>query len=98
MIENRLISTKTICFHYNIEISFVNALKKMGLIQIEIIEQNEFMHQDQIGNLEKIIRIHNDLKVNLEGIDVVFNLLEKEKQLRKELITLKNKLSLYENE
>jgi hypothetical protein len=98
MIKKHLISTQTICSHYNIEISFVDALYKMGLIQIEIIEQNQYIHQDQIGNLEKIIRLHNELNVNLEGIDVVFNLLEKERELRNELIALKNRLRLYEND
>ena len=98
MIQEYLISTQTLCSHYNIEISFVDALNKMGLIQIEIIEQNQYIHQDQIGNLEKIIRLHNELNVNLEGIDVVFNLLEKERELRNELIALKNRLRLYEND
>ena len=36
--------------------------------------------------------------MNLEGIDVVFNLLEKERDLRNELIALKNRLRLYEND
>jgi len=98
MNKNPLISTRTICSHYNIEISFVDTLNKMGLIQIEIIEQNQFIHQDQIGNLEKIIRLHNELNVNLEGIDVVLNLLEKERELRNELNVLKSKLRLYESD
>ena len=98
MIQEHLISTQTLCSHYNIEISFVDALNKMGLIQIEIIDQSQYIHQDQIGNLEKIIRLHNELNVNLEGIDVVFNLLEKERALRNELIALKNRLRLYEND
>jgi hypothetical protein len=93
-----LIPTQTLCSHYNIEISFVDALNKMGLIHIEIIEQNQFVHQDQIGDLEKMIRLHNDLNVNLEGIDVVFNLLEKERELRSELNALRNRLRLYESE
>lgn len=97
MIEHYLIPTQTICTQYDIEISFVDALDKMGLIQIKIVERNQYIHQDQIGELEKIIRLHNDLKVNLEGIDVVLNLLEKEKVLRNELNTLKNRLRLYEN-
>lgn len=94
----QLISTQTLCLHYNIEISFVDDLNKMGLIQIEIIEQKQFIHQDQISHLEKIIRLHNELNVNLEGIDVALNLLEKERGLRKELNTLKNRLRLYEND
>jgi len=98
MNTNNLISTQILCSHYDIEISFVDALNKMGLIQIEIIEQNQFIHQDQISDLEKIIRLHNELNVNLEGIDIVFNLLEKEQELRNELVTLNNKLRLYEND
>ena len=96
MLKQHIISTETLCLHYNIEISFLDALNRMGLIQIEVIEKNEFLHNDQIGNLEKIIRLHNELDVNLEGIDIVFNLLEKEKTLRHELNTLKNRLRLYE--
>lgn len=98
MIQEHLIATQTICTHYNIEISFVDTLNQMGLIQIEIIEQEQFIHQEQIGNLEKIIRLYNELHVNLEGIDVVLNLLNKEKELKNEVISLKNRLRLYEND
>lgn len=98
MNKKHLISTQMLCSHYDIEISFFDALKKMGLIQIQIIEQEQFLHQDKIRDLEIIIRLHNELNVNLEGIDVVFNLLEKERELRDELNTLKNKLRRYEND
>ena len=96
--EKNLIAIATLCSHYEIEFSFIDALHNTGLIQIEIIEQNPFIHQDQIGNLEKMIRLHNELNVNLEGIDVVFNLLEKVKDLQNEIKGLKNRLSLYEND
>jgi hypothetical protein len=46
--------------------------------------------------IEKIIRLHNDLNVNKEGIDIIFNLQEKEKQLLKEIKALQNRLGLYE--
>jgi hypothetical protein len=95
--KKNLIAITTLCSHYEIEISFIDALCNTGLIQIEIIEQNQFIHQDQINDLEKMIRLHHELNVNIEGIDVVFNLLAKERQLKEELMALKNRLSLYEN-
>lgn len=98
MIEKSLIPAEKLCIHYNIEVSFVETLNKMGLIRIEIIEQSHFIHQDQIADLEKIIRLHDELNVNLEGIDVVLNLLQKEKELKNELTALKNRLRLYEND
>lgn len=97
MNEKHLIPTQTLCMHYNIEVSFVDTLNKMGLIQIETIEETHFIHKDQISDLEKILRLHNELNVNLEGIDIVFNLLEKERQLQNEVNALKNRLKLYEN-
>lgn len=96
--ENNLIAITTLCSHYEIEVSFIDALYKTGLIQIVIIEQNQFIHQEQIGKLEKMIRLHQELNVNLEGIDVVFNLLEKERKLRNELNAVKNRLKLYEDD
>lgn len=96
--EKNLIAITTLCTHYEIEISFIDALHKTGLIQFVIIKQDRFIHQDQISDLEKMIRLHHELNVNIEGIDIVFNLLEKENELRKELNALKNKLRLYEND
>jgi hypothetical protein len=70
----------------------------MGLVEIEIIDQTQFIRQDQISDLEKILRLQNELNLNLEGIDVVFNLLKKERELQNELIALKNRLRLYESD
>jgi hypothetical protein len=96
--KEQLIPVQTICSHYNIEISFVDTLHHMGLIQVEIVEQNQFIHEDQISELEKIIRLHTELDINLEGIDIVLNLLQKERELQYEILMLKNKLRLYEND
>ncbi|MFD1552556.1 MerR family transcriptional regulator [Putridiphycobacter roseus] len=96
--EAQFIPTRTICLHYEIEITFVKELNQYGLIEIEEKENEAYIHQDQIADLEKILRLYNELKVNLEGIDVVLNLLKKEEALQEELNTLRNRLSLYENE
>ncbi len=96
MKTKNLIAIKTLCTHYEIEISFIEALHHIGLIQIERIERTRFIHHDQISDLEKMIRLHHELNVNPEGIDIVFNLLEKERALRRELIELKNRLARYE--
>ena len=96
--EAQFIAAKTLCLHYDIEISFVETLSDMGLIQIEIIENAPCIHEDEITTLEKIIRLQNDLNLNLEGIDIIFNLLNNERVLREEINLLKNRLSLYEND
>ena len=91
-----LILIRTLCIHYKVEISFFKELDNIGLIEIEILDNDEFIHEERIGDVEKMIRIHRELDVNIEGIDVVFNLLQKEIQLREEVQELRNRLRFYE--
>ena len=94
--QKDLIPLVQLCTTYNVEMSFFNQLNEIGLVDFISQEQNLCLHHDHINKIEKIIRMHIDLNVNMEGIDVIFNLLQKVEELEKELNTVKNRLSLYE--
>lgn len=95
--NTHLIPVHTVCLHYKIEKTLIESMESIALIEIEVLEETPCLHKDCIGDIEKILRLYNDLHVNLEGIDIILNLLNKEKQLRKELNALKNKLRIYED-
>jgi hypothetical protein len=97
MNTENLILLQTVCSHYQVELSFFTHLSEIGLIEIEIVEQSPYIRENQIKDIERIIRIHHELEVNPEGIDVVFNLLQKIDRLEKDLIATRNRLKLYEN-
>jgi hypothetical protein len=97
MNTENLILLKTVCSNYQVELSFFTHLSEIGLIEIEIIEQSPYIREDQIKDIERMIRMHHELEVNPEGIDVVFNLLQKIDRLEKDLITTRNRLKLYES-
>ncbi len=97
MNTENFIPLATLCTHYHIEMAFFDSLNEVGLIEIESIEESHFIHAERISEVEKIIRLRNDLHLNLEGIDVVLNLLQKMDQLQHELISTQNRLRLYEN-
>ncbi|MEP0711070.1 chaperone modulator CbpM [Algoriphagus sp.] len=92
MAQQELIVIETLCSHYEIEVSFVDSLYSLGLIEIHTIEQVRFIPEEKVADLEKMIRIHQDLQVNPEGIDVILNLLQKVDELKSELAEAKNKL------
>ncbi|RMA58794.1 chaperone modulator CbpM [Ulvibacter antarcticus] len=92
------ISIKHICSLYNIETTFVSSLNELELVELTYRQQEYFVHRDNIHKVERMIRIHRDLHINPEGIDVVLNLLEKVEAMQRETNKLKNRLSLYENE
>jgi len=97
MNTENLILLQTVCSNYQVELSFFTHLSEIGLIEIEIIEQSPYIRENQIKDIERMIRIHHELEVNPEGIDVVFNLLQKIEHLQKDLISTQNRLRLYEN-
>jgi len=97
MKTDKWILLQTVCTHYQVELPFLNQLHEAGLIEIEIMEQSPYIPVHQINLVDQMIRLHHELEINPEGIDVVFNLLKKIEQLQKELIATQNRLRLYEN-
>ncbi|MDZ7613457.1 MAG: chaperone modulator CbpM [Flavobacteriaceae bacterium] len=55
------------------------------------------MQEEAISNLEKLIRLHADLGVNMEGLDVIHHLLHKVSNLQHEINQMRNKLRFYED-
>ncbi len=91
-----LIIIDVFCQEYQIEINFINDLESFGLIETIVHNENKYLDKNQLVHVEKIIRLHNDLNINKEGIEIILDLLEKEKQLLSEINYLKNRLGLYE--
>jgi chaperone modulatory protein CbpM len=92
-----LIPIPVLCAHYEVEMSFFTNLNEMGLLEIKTIETSQYIDSDAVYEIEKMVRMHQELDVNIAGIDVVFNLLQKIDGLQNELTALKNRLRLYES-
>ncbi len=96
MQTQNLIPVQEFCMHHNIEVSFIHSLEEYGLVETTLVENDIFVNGFQLQSLEKIFRLHYDLDINLEGIDVIKNLLEQVENMQQEIIQLKNKLRFYE--
>ncbi|MDN3493928.1 chaperone modulator CbpM [Winogradskyella bathintestinalis] len=98
MKDTHLIPLPNLCTHYQIEMSFFDGLSEYGLIEYISVEKTFCIHQDKIADVEKMIRLHKDLHLNFEGIDTVFNLLEKIDYLQSELNRTNNRLRRFEDD
>ena len=92
-----LISITTFCTHYNVPTTFINDLKDYELIEIVVSNNDKYIKVTQINEVEKMMRLHYDLNINLEGLDAVYNLLKRVETLQSEITSLNNKLRLYED-
>jgi hypothetical protein len=90
-IEN-LVSLHQFCEFHKIENTLVLALNEHDLIEIFIVDGESYIHTESIHLLEKIIRLHHDLSINFEGIDVIVQLIDKINSLQEELIEMKKRL------
>jgi chaperone modulatory protein CbpM len=97
MKSEKLIPVKQLCSHYQVEMSFFSSLQKIGLVEMTNIKRTWYIHQNKIIAIEKVLRLHHELEVNMEGIDVIFNLLHRLEQKENELSMLKNRLRIYES-
>ncbi|MBB1284133.1 chaperone modulator CbpM [Flavisolibacter sp. BT320] len=96
MEETHFYSAQAFCRHHQIEITFVQALRDYGLVEAEATEDDLLLSPAQLEALEKLVRLHYDLHINLEGIDAIYHLLSKVESLQQEVNSLRTRLRLYE--
>ncbi len=96
MEPNQLISVSEFCVHHHIEIAFVQLLEQQGLVEIITIEQSVYVQPEQLPRLEKLVRLHQDLSIHPDDLDVVSELLERVERLQNQVTQLQNRLVFYE--
>ena len=92
-----LISTNDFCTWHQVEYTFIHSLREAGLVEITIIDQTEYIPETQLQKLEKMIRLHHELEINIAGIEAITHLLDKLEDMQNETLMLKNRLRLYED-
>ena len=79
------------CRQHGVEISFISSLQEFGLIEVTRINEAECIPLNQLVRAEKFVRLHGDLEINLEGIDVITHLLQRIKDMQAQIQELKNR-------
>ena len=97
MENDKLIRVEILCSSYSVEPSFIDSLFELGLIEITTVDEGRYLAAERINDLERMIRLHYDLDINLEGIETITHLLNQICQLQEEMNMLRNRLSFFEN-
>lgn len=98
MEKSNLIAVQTFCSSHKIGTDFIYSISEIGLIELVKMEEedDDFIKETQLSDLEKTVRLHKDLHINNEGIAAVFELLQQLNSLNHEINQLRNKLAIYE--
>lgn len=98
METNKLILVEQFCSNCDVNFSFINALNEYGVIEIVVLDDKKYILNEQLKTLERAIQFHYELNINIEGIDVIHNLLHQIDDLQEELRVTKNKLKTFKIE
>ena len=93
-----LIHIDTFCANYKVDLSLVHSFAQFGLLAFEEQSEGVFIPAEEIPQLEKMIRLHQELEINVAGIDVVLHLLARIEGLQMENLALQSRLMLYEGD
>ena len=75
--------------HQQLEYSFIQELSDCGLIEILKEKDEEYLHEEQLQALEQYTTWYYELDINLQGIQVARQLLEKIEELQEEINKLR---------
>lgn len=93
--ETDLIIVKEYCQKSHVDPSFIVSLEEDGLIDIQIVDGERYLLVSQLQNLERFVRWHEDLSVNIEGIGVIHELMGRIHDMQQELNQLRREARLF---
>jgi hypothetical protein len=74
-----------------VEYTFIHSLEEAGLLQITVVDQTPYITESDLQKLERMIRMHHELEINIAGIDAISHLLQRIEQMQEEIRLLRNR-------
>ncbi len=98
MEDKELIPLEFFCTTSHVEVALLNTLAESGLVNITVRKEHRYIAVDELGHVEKLVRLHDDLGINVEGLEAIEHMLERVETLQEEMRNLRNRLRRYEGE
>jgi chaperone modulatory protein CbpM len=96
MSNNEWIAASAFCSSHEIDVSFITSLSQSGLIETTVRDEGLFFNEDQLPELERMVRFYYEMDINLQGIETIQHLLFQIGQMQEEMKELKTRLHIYE--
>jgi hypothetical protein len=90
------ITATDFCTLHHVEYTFVDSLSEAGLVELTVVNETRYVPDEQLQKLERMVRLHNELDINLAGIEAISHLLQRMEGIQEEMRLLRNRLRRYE--
>lgn len=93
----KLIAVKEFCSYHEIDTRVIIDFNTHNLISLTREKRSYYISSKQLPIAEKLLRLHLNLGINLEGLEVILPLLERLQNQEDRLRELENLLSFYQD-
>lgn len=87
----KFITIKELAAFHNIEEGYIMEFVHIGIIPAHKKKSVMHIHLEDIDELERAIRLHRDLEVNLQGVEIICRLRNRIANLEEEMSLLRLK-------
>jgi len=94
MNQKNLIAADDICMYHHVEYTFISSLQEAGLVELKVVDKTTYIPESELQKLERMIRMHHELEINIAGIEAITHLLERVEQMQEEMRVLRNRASM----
>ena len=95
MATQKLIPVKEFCVHHHIKPALIQEFYNHEMIELVWVKRTGYIPQKSLQPLERMLRLHNELQINIEGIQTILHLLSNIEKKETELQKLRNLLEFY---
>lgn len=96
MANPNLTAAHDFCSYHEIDITLISSFEEAGLIELVVVDEKSFIPETQLPQLERMVRLHHDLDINLPGIEAITHLLQRVHTMQQDMLELRNRLRIYE--
>ena len=92
----QLIKFEDVCIQHQLDDDFIYNLKEYEIVNFIVKDNTHYVAIEEMPIIERIIRLHYDLHINMEGIAVIQQMRSKIEMMQLQIRQLNNRLNLYE--
>lgn len=92
------IEIEKFCTHHGVQVTLVREFADFGLVHLQEQEKKAVVPEEEIEKLERMIRLHSELGINKEGLEIILNMRDQLLNLNSELETIRYRLKQLEAE
>lgn len=95
--KKRQITIQEFADFHKVTTELIKEFTDFGLISVVQVERQYCIDTGNIERCERAIRLHKDLGVNKEGIEIILDMREKHAEMQRELKWLRHQLKKHKN-